>query len=780
MYRTQYSQKFYSREINARKNNLFSEEKESFTEIKINKKMQTTKDSFKLFINLKNLKNPFKKKDILTPRNQDIIPNLTKIEIIKQNKVPSMKENRKDIYKLIKKEKLKQKNKIDNYYNSMLIKESQLFRNNLYITQSEHKLFRSNSIINMDNNINNKKSVFSQNKTQYKNKNRINDIDIKNKIKHKNNEITSSTSVEFYKNNLDKKSSYNDNNNIITNYTRTTFLFPHKKKSKYEPNLFYKTSYKTTKSNLIRSYSCSDFSRIRSEISEVICKELKTKNDYCTLGRQMMKFNVIFGAQKNILKKTMNKERYNYDKNYAKLINLKTKIENSYKSYLDNMNKYLAFLHGKIKENILELNKYDKQIQEIDDDLEIIIVNIVKSQEYLQYLIERRNFLLLIKQKYANPESYYDELFIRDSKILLVGDAICNLKVTKLIKNKSVGNFNNNYLEVQEKIKEKGLNINNIKNYSKENIDENQLFQSVEEFIQLYKNSENKNLEYLRNEEIVGKQLIKMKQLYEDEKIMNENNYLNEIEEKEIELEKLINKNTLLKRTYEHYEKIIIKYSNNSNRNINYKKKERKIKISSIEMNALKKYREQFEKYKYDGFLLLNKLIGLLKNLSHIKYDKSEMISDIFNDHNIKEILKINLSKFNKEKLSLIYSYIILLISKYEIICKYIINKNDIYLLNNKNKNFIKDKAMELILIKKKKNSEDLKRIIKDKKIDDIKKIIDKSNKISAYIPNKVCPENNVKRYKAMKDIEKKIMIDNKHNFLQYEFNSLVHFQDSI
>ena len=507
---------------------------------------------------------------------------------------------------------------------------------------------------------------------------------------------------------------------------------------------------------MIRSYSCSDFSRIRSEISEVICKELKTKNDYCTLGRQMMKFNVIFGAQKNILKKTMNKERYNYDKNYAKLINLKTKnyaklinlktkIENSYKSYLDNMNKYLAFLHGKIKENILELNKYDKQIKEIDDDLEIIIVNIVKSQEYLQYLIERRNFLLLIKQKFANPESYYDELFIRDSKILLVGDAICNLKVTKLIKNKSVGNFNNNYLEVQEKIKEKGLNINNIKNYSKENIDENQLFQSVEEFIQLYKNSENKNLEYLRNEEIVGKQLIKMK-----------------------------------KRTYEHYEKIILKYSNNSNRNINYKKKERKIKISSIEMNALKKYREQFEKYKYDGFLLLNKLIGLLKNLSHIKYDKSEMISDIFNDHSIKEILKINLSKFNKEKLSLIYSYIILLISKYEIICKYIINKNDIYLLNNKNKNFIKDKAMELILIKKKKNSEDLKRIIKDKKIDDIKKIIDKSNKISAYIPNKVCPENNVKRYKAMKDIEKKIMIDNKHNFLQYEFNSLVHFQDSI
>ena len=778
MYKTQYFQKFYARAMNARKNNLFNDEKESFTEIKINNIMETT-NPFKLFINLKNLKKPFKNKDILTPRNQDIIPNLTKIEIIKQNKVPSMEENRKDIYKLIKNEKLKQKNKVNNYYNNMLIKESQLFRNSLYITQSEHKLFRSNSITNMTNNINNKISAFSQNKTQYKNKNRINDIDNKKENKIKINEITGSTSAEFFKNYLDKKSSYYDTSNILTNDTRMTFFFPHKTKSKYGQNLFYRTAYKTSKNNLIKSFSCSDLSSIRNEISEVICKELKTKNDYCTLGRKMMKFNIILNAQKNILKKIMNKEDYyHYDKIFDKLINLKTKIENTYKSYLNYMDKYLTFLHSKIKENILELNKYDKQIKEIDDDLEIIIVDIVKSQEYLQYLIERRNFLLLIKQRYANPESYYDELFIRDSKILLVGDAICNLKVTKLIKNKSLRIFNNNYLEIQEKIKEKGLNINNIKDYSKKNIDKNQFFQSVDEFIQLYKDSENKNIEYLRNEEIVGKQLIKMKQLYEDEKVMIEKNYPREIEEKENELKKLINKNMLLKRTYEHYEKIILKNSNNTNRNISYKKKKRK--ISSIEMIILNKYEEEFEKYKYDGFLLLHKLIDLLKNLSYIKYDKSKLISDIFNDHKIKEILKMNLSRFKKEKLSSIYSYIILLISKYEIICKYIINKNDLYLLNTKNRDFIKDKAMELNLIKKKEISKDLKQIIKDKKKYDIKKIIDKSNRITAFIPNKVCPENNVKRYKAMKDMEKKIIINKKQKFLQNEFNSLVHFEDSM
>ena len=778
MYRTQYSQHFIVKGINFKPNNFVNEEKESFTEIKMNKKMQTTKDSFKFFINLKNLKNPFKKKDILTPRNKNIIPTLTKLAIIKHNKVPSVKENRRDIDKLIKKTKLKRKNKINNYYNSMLIKESRLFRNNLYITQSENKLHRSNSLIN----INQKRNSFSKKKTQFKNKNRINDV--ANEIKTKNNEVTGSTSVDLFKNNLDKKSIYYDSyNNNITNDTRTTFLFSYKNNSNsrtsnnYENNLFFKNTYKNMKSELIKSYSCNNFSSMTNEISEVICKGLKNKDDYCILGKKMMKFNIIFDIQKNKLKKIMTKEEYNYDKNYNKLIKLKKKFEKSYNSYFENMNKYLEFLHGKIKEYILELNIYDKQIKEIDDDLEIIIVNIVKSQEYLQYLIDRRNFLLLIKQRYANPSSYYDELFIRDSKILLVGDAISNLKVTKLIKDKSVIVFNNNYLEVQEKIKQRGLNINNIKNYSNANIEKNQLFNSVDEFIQLYKNSEDKNLKYLRDEEIVEKQLIKLKKLYEEEKIMNESDYLNEIEEKTKELKKLINKNMILKRTNEYYEKILIKYSNSSNRNINYKKKEKK--ISSIDMNALKKYKEQLEKYKYDGFLLLHKLIELLKNLSRIKYDKTEFFSDTFNDHYLKEILKLNLARFNKDKLSSINSYIILLISKFEIICKYIINKNDIYLLNKKNKEFIKEKTIELILIKKKKTSVDLKRIINDKKIEDINKIVEKSNKLSAYIPNKVCPENNVKRHQAMKNIEKKLIKVNKNNFLENEFNSLVLYQDS-
>ena len=689
--------------------------------------------------------------------------------------------------KFIKKRKMEQKNEIDNYYNSILIKESKLFRNNLYITQSENKFFRSNSNLNI-NNVNNIRKAFSHNKERIKNKKRINYFQNATKDKKNNDDITGSTSVDYLKNNFEKKSSYYDSMiNNITSDTKIAYLFPNKENSKsrisninkIEHNLFYQTAYRNMKKELTKSKSCIEFSRIRSEINEAICNDLKNKDDYCLLGRQLMKFNVIYNIQKNKLKKIMSKEEYNYGKKYDKLINLKEMIINSYKTYFEGMDKYLEFLYDKIKENRLELNIYDKQIKEIDDDLEIIIVKIVKFQTYLQYLVERRNFLLLIKQRFGQPTSYYDELFIRDSKILLVGDAICNLKVTKLIKNKNVIDFNNTYLEVQEKIKQRGLNIDNLKNYSSGIITKDQLFKSVDEFIQLYKNSENKNLKYLRDKENLEKQLITLNKIYKEEKMLNQSDIMNEIEEKEKELKKLTDKNIILMRTYEHYKKIILKNSN-SNRNLSNMNKKNEKKISSIDMNALKKYQQQLEEYKFDGLLLLHKLIELLKNLSHIKYDKSKLFFDIFNDKNLKEIFNLNLLKYNKEKLSSINNYIILLISKYEIICKYIINKNNIYLLNENNEEFIKEKAAQLTLIKKKKNSEELRKIIKDKKIEDIKKIVEKFNKITAYIPNKLCPENNAKRYKAMKEIERKIINDNKNHYLEYEFNSLIHYKDNL
>ena len=637
------------------------------------------------------------------------------------------------------------------------MENSKLFRTNLYITQNEKKNMHSIS----NSNIKKSKKIFQLNP-------------MKN-----NNEITGSTSIENIKNS-------NSVTNINNNESKISFPILGKDKTnsnKMYHNLFYRSINKEMKNELMRSKSTSNYSRIRMEINDTLFNNLKNKEDYPELGKKMMKFNVICNIQTNKLNKILSKEEYNYDKKYDKLINLKNLIEKTYISFYEKMHNYLKFLSDILLEYKNELNFYDRQIKEIDDDLEVIIVDIVKYQADLEYLVARRNFLLLIKQRFANPPSYYEEILVRDSKILLVGDAICNLKVTKLIKNKNVMVFNNSYLEVKEKIKNNELNMDNILNNV---IINKELFGSVDEFIRLYKSLENKNLKYLKDKENAEKQIDKLKQQYEDEIKMNHDYYLDsEIKDKENELEKIINKNEILMTTYNYYHEILLKSMDNK-KNINYKfnkinnKNSKETKISSIDMNTMKKYYEQLGKYKYDGLLLLHKLIELLKNLSHIKHDKSHNFSEILNDKNIKMILNLNLQKFNSEKIYLINSYIITLISKFEIICKYVINKNDIYLLDKKNKEFIEQKKIQLFLEKKKIISEELREILKNKKLEDLKKIIEKSSKISAYIPYKVCPENSVKRNKALKNCQKQILSNNKNNYLEYEFNNYVNYADEI
>ena len=288
-------------------------------------------------------------------------------------------------------------------------------------------------------------------------------------------------------------------------------------------------------------------------------------------------------------------------------------------------------------------------------------------------------------------------------------------------------------------------------------------------------------MKYLKQLDDIRKQKDKLQKQYEQLNQLNKGYLDEEIMNKEEKLEKLIKKNEVLLTTFNYYKDIIIKsfvIKKNTSTNIYNNTNSNEKKISSIDLNTMKKYYEQLEKYKYDGLLLLHKLIELLKNLSHIKYDKSNYLSKIFDDKNLIEILSFNFSKFTKEKIYYINNYIITLISKYEIICKYIINKNEAYSRNKKIKEFIKEKRMKLILIKKKENSEILRKIINNKKFEDMKKIIEKTSKITSYIPNKVCPENSAKRNKALGDIQKKILLDIKSNFLENEFNGFVNYAD--
>ena len=548
MSKTHYSKKFGSSGLSLRKTNFSKDELNNVTELKIFNKTKKSKESWKIFINLKKVKTPNNKNLLLTrnkfQKNNSYIPLInSKISIIQNNKVPSLVDNQREIAKFIKKEKLKQKKELDNLYNTLLLSESKLFRTSLYLTKTPIKLNHSNS---------------NSNFSIKKNKKFFNFHPIKN-----NNEITGSTSIEILKGNLDKSNSMVNMNN-----SETKFLFPALDKNKINlnlitnkvnKNLFFKTITKNMLDELSMSRNFNNYSKIAEEINEILFNELKNKNDYAQLGKKIMIFNIISEIQNNKLKDILSMEEYNYDKKYDKLIKLRKISDNKFISFSESMNNYLQFLSDKILEHKKELSLYYNQIKELDDELEIIIIKIVKYQADLEYLVERRNFLLLIKDKLSNPPSYYEEILIRDSKKLLVGDAIFNLKITKLIKNKSLMVFNDSYLEIKEKIHENLLDINHILSDSANaNIDK-QLFGGVDKFIQIYKNLENKNLKYLKQLDNIRKQRDKLKRKYEKEIQLNKGTFGEELKTKEDELKKLNKQNEILLTTHNYYKETIIK-----------------------------------------------------------------------------------------------------------------------------------------------------------------------------------------------------------------------------
>ena len=148
MSKTQYSKKFAFTGLSFQKTNLSKEEVENVTDLRLSKNGKKTKDSWKIFINLKKVKNPFNRTNLFSRnnflKNQNYVPiSKEQMTIIHYNKAPSLKDNQKDIIKFIKKKKLMQKREIDHMYNSLLINESKLFRTNLYITQNEKKNMHS-------------------------------------------------------------------------------------------------------------------------------------------------------------------------------------------------------------------------------------------------------------------------------------------------------------------------------------------------------------------------------------------------------------------------------------------------------------------------------------------------------------------------------------------------------------------------------------------------------------------------------------------------------------
>ena len=745
------------------------------------------KNSYK---NLKNYKttNNFRKKNniiekgknnILTPINKESsqkinsnfitsIPINHKISNFRFNKAPTLKQNQIEINKIIKKKKLIKMKELNSIYNNILINESKTFRNNLYITgcgcltQKAKKIRRNKSSDEL---------IFKQ----YNSSKSINEI----------NNSSSGNYNQFIKNPINinySKNIFEKENRIINE--STTLKNINNVRNNSTNNLLPISLNTSRKNNFI--LLLNPITKMRMMVNEVIFNEIQSVKQFSEKENKLIKFRVIQNLKNKEIKNMKNKNDFDIESNINKLIEFKNLIEINYFNYSYKLNLYINFLKNKIyeiKDNIFII---DKEIFNKNIDIEKLVLKIVKKQKELEYLVEIRNFLLKVKEKYEKidrqPLHYYI-LLIKDSKKLMIGNYFLNLKLINQITHKPVTAFMSSVLELKEKLEDNKIIIDDfdfkLGNFKNEKIEP--IFESTEEFMKLYNCLMERNLNYLQQFEYIKKALEKLKKKYKEILDEDNNNSLLEVEiNEDTELKNsLIKKNEILQKRFIYYKDIIL----NKRKNIeihSLKKTKNRPNYLDIEIDLdliyTEKYNNQKKYLKYNGILLLEKVISVVKNVFLEGYAK-DFFEKFFQKNKI-NILEINKSMFNDDNIQLIDDYILKIFTLYEEICKYTLSNHQKYLSNKKNSEFIQ-------ILQGKINTENHLRILKEqrkmkiiKNNEEMTKIIEKCYKPIYYIENKITIDSKIKRFNILKLKDEKRLEDEENNFAENEFNNFTKYND--
>jgi hypothetical protein len=328
-------------------------------------------------------------------------------------------------------------------------------------------------------------------------------------------------------------------------------------KSKNNSNYFLPILANIRRKSLITPLK--SISKMRIMVNDVIFNELKSIKEFSDKENKMIKFRIIQNIQNKEIKNLKKNDEINLDNRLNKLIELKDLFENHFETYSYNMHYYLNFLKDKLYEIQENLQIIDKDIFNQNMEIEKLALKIVKKQNELESLIEIRNFLLQVKDKYEHKEkspSYYYQLFIKDSKKLLIGNYFLKLKIINHITNKSMTSFMSSVLELKEKIEDNKISIYedfdfNLNYFKKEKI--KPVFESVDEFMKLYNSHMEKNMNYLQEFGYIKKVINRLKDEYEEICVTDNNNKSlleDEIIEKQELLETLIKRNEILKKRF--------------------------------------------------------------------------------------------------------------------------------------------------------------------------------------------------------------------------------------
>ena len=483
-----------------------------------------------------------------------------------------------------------------------------------------------------------------------------------------------------------------------------------------------------------------------------------------------------------------------------KINNIKSNINHiisSKKKYIEDMDLYLYFLNKQKIKDFKQLEILQDKKYEIQMEVNSLILEIVKKQKQLKKMIKLRNFLLRVKEKiYIFPINFV-ELYTKESKKEYIKKEINSLNIK--VNNSTIEEFlfddfdgelnqiqKDNKLKkipiIRKKIKKKTLTEtqkekNNIltNKLSYYIVNKVPIFQNVDEFLNCYKDLENKILDLILEKE---KNLEIIKQLKSEYKsiIKDGNNYENFI-------------NKIIYRNEEKLKFILIKYNNNKevlsslkNKKLNIPKKFDEKNINSInkspfidmDMVYFDRYNNLIKNSKYEYSVLFYNIINYIENFLKLNYNnyKKEDIYKFISKYVYLNIIK-STNNIDEYKL-LIPDFIIKLLKVYENICEIILENHNNYKKNTLNNDSIKFFSEIYQRKRNQKNTKQIRDLILKKKDQNKINIYKKTIK-SVYIPKKKVPEQfNPKFFSMPKNSSKSYSIKSKK---EMELQSFIFFE---
>ena len=711
-------------------------------------------------------------------------------------KAPTLRQNLSGIKKIINERKISKQKYLDNLF-SMTLAENKISKNISPKNKNDdiikhlrtfNKLSRNNSCGEINKTKDNDKYKMENLKNPY------------SKYTNTNTHNKFFTSYNATMSPDETKTNYNEklestNINAATTYHETTKLpniLKSKRKNKEEnltskKNMFYKSnSFILTNLNTIK---------FNIDINNCIFESKRKIKNICDFTKKVLCMKIFQAIQKKALNSFI-------DKNFNQLRKYIEHIEANFEKYTQickifnyNHSSYLKFLKITIVKMDEENKSLNGQIMKLNYEIEEILTANVRAQKELETLIDMRNFIYRVRHKDEQIPDIYSTFYIESKRFLLAKLFIklyknhSNLTVMKYLIDipdeiPEINNFDQSKFYVQKSPPlfnaiQKKQNIEN-KNKNKKNkkkLDEpntKTFFTSDDEFIDIFKSSEEYNRALLRKNRIkldlIEKYKEKLENLIPPEDIKSFERYNKIIKINEKELLRLKQNNLMLNTKYMYYYNKVSKEHLFQKKEKSSSKKDDDIKSSFQDLTYFQtiNYNKLIKKAKYPGLIFFRKLLKSYLNFSKLNTDEN-FYNKTHPDY-LEEIIHFSQNaEDNPKYFFYINKYTLQILQLYEYICDYIYKKYHIYKLEEKNLAVIKQQKYLINEKRKLDNARTLRKLLDKKRYDSNKQLIQKWLMPQKYIGKGTYVSTycrNLVRAKSRENmLKKKNIIKIKNNF---------------